>query len=333
MKDSLFDLVKNYSSLSISGMCKNAGKTTALNSIINNVPENETLALTSIGRDGEEEDILTLTPKPGIFIREGSLFATSAGLLRQCDVTREVLETTGISTPLGEVVVLRALSDGFVQLAGPSVVTQLVGLNKLFRQHGAKRVIIDGALGRKSLCSRSLTEATVLCTGASFSRSMEDVVAETAHVCGLLMTEESDDAIQAIGHEKPMEKFILLGSERETFSDGVELADALKKAREPRILYVEGAVTDSMLDPLVRAKLPEALMIVARDASKLLLSSACLRRLTAQKGRLGVLEGIHLAAVTINPFSANGDHFDETVFLRRMSEAISVPVVNVVRDG
>jgi len=246
-----------------------------------------------------------------------------------CDVTREILETTGISTPLGEVVVSRALSDGFVQLAGPSIVAQLVGLEKLFRQHGADRVIIDGAVGRKSLCSRSLTEATVLCTGASFSRSMDEVVAETAHVCGLLMTEELGNAICEIVYENPGNKYVLLGKEKQTFSDGADLTTALKQALEPRLLYVEGAVTDSMLDPLIRAKLPEGLTIATRDASRLLISSGCLKRLELQKGRLGVLEGIHLAAVTINPFSAYGDHFDETVFLRRMSAAVEVPVVNV----
>jgi len=310
-------------------MCKNAGKTTALNSIIRSAPDHEKLALTSIGRDGEEEDLLTFTPKPGIFIREGSLFATAEKLLRLCDVTREILAVTGISTPLGEVVMLRALSDGFVQLAGPSIVTQLVGLSQLFRQHGADRVIIDGAVGRKSLCSRSLAEAAVLCTGASFSRSMDEVVAETAHVCGLLMTAEAGGDVRELGSETHGNKYALLGKTKEFFPDGADLTAALKQADEPRLLYVEGAVTDSMLDPLIRAKLPEGLMIAARDASRLLISSNCLRRLSVQKVRLGVLEGIHLAAVTVNPFSAYGEHFDKTEFQRRMAAAVPVPVIDV----
>jgi len=334
MGDSLYDLVRDYRSLSISGMCKNAGKTTALNSLIRSVPDSETLALTSIGWDGEREDIVTGTQKPGIYIREGSLFATADGLLRHCDVTKEILEATNISTPLGEVVLLRALSDGNVQLAGPSMVMQLVGLSRLFREHGAGRVIIDGAVGRKTLCSRILAEATVLCTGASFSRNMDEVVAETAHVCNLLMTAEVPEPNTLIDPDSHTDKtrpskYILLGQEKILLPDGTDLAAVLKQTEEPRLLYVEGAVTDSMLDPVLRARLPEGLTIATRDASRLLLSADTLRKLKTQKCNLGVLEGINLAAVTVNPFSAYGNHFDKSEFINKMAAAVPVPVVDV----
>ena len=61
------------------------------------------LGLTSIGRDGESTDIVTGTEKPGIFVREGTLIATAKDMLRLGDITKEILMTTGIPTPLGEV--------------------------------------------------------------------------------------------------------------------------------------------------------------------------------------------------------------------------------------
>ena len=335
MSDALYDLVREHHSLSIVGMCKNAGKTTVFVSILRNFSSaSEILALTSIGRDGEAVDLVTGAKKPGIYVREGSLIATAEGLLRYCDVTREILAVTGITTPLGEVVVARALSDGNVQLAGPSMVEQLVGVSRLFRELGASRVIIDGAVGRKTLCSRSLAEATVLCTGASCGRSMDAVVAETAHVCRLLMTPEvKDTALADMRNRVRDEKYVLLGKENLLLPDEADLTGALRQMENPRLLYVEGAVTDSLLDPLLRSRLPEGFTIATRDAGRLLLSADSLRRLSMHKGRLGVVEDIHLAVLTINPYSVYGYDFDEPEFLRRMKEAVPVPVVNVRSGG
>ncbi|MCL2227332.1 MAG: hypothetical protein FWB97_06860 [Oscillospiraceae bacterium] len=329
MESSLFNLVQRYGSLSISGMCKNAGKTTALNSLVKNYPENETLALTSIGWDGEKTDTVTGTEKPGIYVREGSLFATSEKLLRSCDVTKEILETTGISTPLGEVVLVRALSDGNVQLAGPSIVVQLIGISKLFREHGASRTIIDGAVGRKTLCSRALAEATVLCAGASYSPSMEETIAEAAHMCSILTTAELPELKQQMGEGQPNGKYIIIGQENRHLPDEADILAEIKQSKAPRCLYIEGALTDSMLDPLVRSGLLREMKIATRDASRLLISRESSRKLKAAGGELAVLESINLAAVTINPYSAYGNHYHREMFMTRMKAAVPLPVVDV----
>ena len=337
MNEALYNLVNEYRSISIVGMCKNAGKTTVLGRLLQDFACcSDTLALTSIGLDGEAMDLVTGTEKPAIYVKEGSLIATAEGLLRHCDVTREILAATGITTPLGEVMVVRAKSDGHVILAGPSMVRQLVEISRLFRELGANRVIIDGAAGRKSLCSRSLAEATVLSSGASCGRGMDAVVAETAHVCRLLMTPEINDAAIKDTLKTTAQmggKYLLLGKENTILPDGADLIAVLRQTHLPRLLYVEGAVTDSFLDPLLRSALSEGLAVAVRDASRLLLSADSLRRLTMRNGRLEVLEAIHLAALTINPHSVYGYDFDEPEFLRRMKAAVPVPVVNVQSDG
>ena len=362
----LYDLICGYSSLSIAGMCKNAGKTTALGSILRNYPESETVALTSIGRDGEKEDVLTGAPKPAIYIRKGSIYATAEDLLPLCEAESEVLAGTGIFTPLGEVVLLKAHSDGNVELAGPSMVSQLVRLSQMFREHGADRAIFDGAMGRKSLCSRSLTEAAVLCTGAACGDSADEVVAETAHVCRLLTTPEDKGIAAEIDADNTQDcsqdcskncssagasprpticafpgggmnsspktipgKYVLLGSEKRAYPEGADLTAALKEEDNPRILYIEGAATDRVISPLLRIKLPGGFTIAARDASKLLLSADSVRKMSQRGMRLKVLEGIRLAAVTVNPYSAFGACFDKTELIDKMAAAVPVPVINV----
>ena len=172
--------------MSIVGMCKNAGKTTMLNWLLTSDHLRGTLGLTSIGRDGESTDVVTGTEKPGIFVKEGTLIATAKDMLRLGDVTKEILMTTGIPTPLGEVVILRARSAGYVQLAGPSITTQLKSVSQSFFELGADRSIIDGALGRKSLGARAVAEGVILCTGASYHMSMEKVIADTVHIYRLM---------------------------------------------------------------------------------------------------------------------------------------------------
>lgn len=165
MKEQLLRQLHSVKTMSIVGMCKNAGKTTMLNWLLEQGKLQGVLGLTSIGRDGESTDIVTGTEKPGIFVREGTLIATAKDMLRLGDITKEILMTTGIPTPLGEVVIVRARSAGHVQLAGPSITTQLKTVSKEFFDLGADISIIDGALGRKSLGARAVAEGVILCTG------------------------------------------------------------------------------------------------------------------------------------------------------------------------
>ena len=113
--------LRQVQSMSIVGMCKNAGKTTMLNWLLAHTGRQQVLGLTSIGRDGESTDVVTGTEKPSIFVPAGTLIATAKDMLRLGDVTQEILVTTGIPTPLGEVIIMRARSDGYVQLAAGSI--------------------------------------------------------------------------------------------------------------------------------------------------------------------------------------------------------------------
>jgi len=124
-------------------------------------------------------------------------------------------------------------------------------------------------------------------------------------------------------------KYVLLGSEKRAYPDGADLTAALKEEESPRILYIEGAVTDRVISPLLRIKLPGGITIAARDASKLLLSADSVRKMSQRGMRLKVLEGIRLAAVTVNPYSAFGACFDKTEFIEKMAAAVPVPVINV----
>jgi hypothetical protein len=331
----LSQLIAPYRAVSIIGMCKNAGKTTVLNSLLRQLADcGETLALTSIGRDGEGTDLVTGTKKPGIYVREGTLLATASELaLQHCDVTREILDTTGIFTPMGEVVLLRARSDGAVQLGGPSMNSQLAFVRDQFFRLGADRVLIDGALSRKSLCSRHVTEATVLCTGASYHKSLDVVVEDTAHQCRLLTLPETEHPLIREVQEESRALWLFDADGGHPLPAGTSLTDELRRCPNTLAVFFGGALSDFAVQPLLMANsLPRDLTLVVRDSSKILLRRENFEKLLRRGIRVQVLESIHLVALTVNPFSAYGYPMDGRALLEKMQERVPVPVIDVMKE-
>ena len=243
--------------------------------------------------------------RPSIFVPAGTLIATAKDMLRLGDVTQEILVTTGIPTPLGEVIIMRARSDGYVQLAGPSITAQLKEVSKTFFELGATQSIIDGALGRKSLGARNVADGIVLCTGASYNMSMDKVIEDTANFCRLM------DLPKA-----------------ETLPP--EAAEGLEKClKEHGEAYIPGALTDSMVVPLLRSGLLRGGRLVVADPSKVLLKPDTLDKLAVREVSLQTKDAARTLCVTVNPVSAYGWKFDKDVFIDRMRQSVKVPVINV----
>ncbi|MCE5235792.1 MAG: hypothetical protein ABFC62_01280 [Clostridiaceae bacterium] len=329
------ELTEGVRSISVIGMCKNAGKTTVFNVLVRELGQSgRALGLTSIGRDGESEDIVTHTHKPGIYVYEGTLVATAENLLKRCDITREILHVTPYNTPMGAVVLMRAKSDGKVQLAGPSITAQMRALKEEFYRFGADIVLIDGAVSRKTLSAPAVSEAAILCTGASYSANMDTTIEDTAHVARLLTLpvqtawtdEEMDMPFKKAALKRGDGSVYLLG-ENEAFSD-------VYKRENARHVYVKGAVTDALMKPVLEAGLDlSGASLSVEDGTKLLLSRALLERFFARGARLSVRLGMRLLAVTVNPVSAYGGHYPAREFLARMKERVSSPVFDVGEGG
>ena len=185
MRHSLAALIGDYKTISIVGMCKNAGKTTTLGRLID-VCRGERLGLSSIGRDGESKDIATGTDKPPVKVPAGTVFATAERLIPLCTVTRTVLALSDVVTPLGRVAILRADSEGCVQIAGPSTVEQTQQIATDMRAFGAARVFIDGAIFRRSIANPALCDAVVLAVGAAYHADMARVVNDAGFLCDIM---------------------------------------------------------------------------------------------------------------------------------------------------
>lgn len=337
---SIYEIIKNYKKISIIGMEKNVGKTTLLNKLIDEIGTKKIIGLTSIGRDGEEVDVVTETKKPRIFVRENTIIATARDCLRNCDITKEILEVTDFTSPMGKIIIVRARSAGYCDIAGPSYNKQVKYILKKMFEFGVDMTIVDGALGRKSTAIGDVADATILSTGASLSLDMLKVVEETKKTVNLLTLDEVDEKSKNLYFDildrtrmaliYKDEKIIELSSNN-SLDNVQELKQYLNK--DLNTILVRGAITENLLNSLITNRiLYEKIDLVALDGTRFFIKSEMLKKLPLSNIYLKVLNKINLLFVTINPWSPRGFEFNKDEFKKYMSDEIALPIINVKGD-
>ncbi len=190
----LYDLSSKYRTLSIVGMAKNAGKTTALNFLIEEAEdEGLNLGITSTGRDGEMTDLVTGTDKPRVYLYEDTIVTVPTQLYELAEAGLEILQKSKYRTSIGELMLCRVVDSGYVQIAGPVSVAETKRMCDEMFKLGCELILIDGAIDRKSIASPETSDAIILSTGAVISRTMKKVVQETVHIVNLYSLPELEE--------------------------------------------------------------------------------------------------------------------------------------------
>ncbi|MBI2733164.1 MAG: hypothetical protein HYX44_07670, partial [Aquabacterium sp.] len=113
--------VSRMQTVSVMGMSKNTGKTVCLNHLLAcALHERVAVGLTSIGRDGEDRDEVFAIPKPPVQVTPGCLVATARDTLLRAKVRTKLIDGSGINSPMGEILLVKALEAGTMEVAGPS---------------------------------------------------------------------------------------------------------------------------------------------------------------------------------------------------------------------
>lgn len=334
--------------VSVIGMTKNAGKTVTLNRlIIEAVEEKRILGLTSIGRDGEQEDVVTGTEKPGIDVVPDTLLATTDGCLTRSNARVEILENTREKTPVGQVLIVRVMQAGRVELAGPDTSRGVRYVCDRMLGYGAEQVLVDGALNRISSASPAITDACILSTGAAFDRDLHRVVEETAHQVRLLglplwkaedelLNRKNDESMDAWLPEKCAVGLVTRKGEIRT----LDLITALNGGREigrsmsseDQGVLIRGSLTGRTLKDLMNAtQLYRQIPLIIEDATRLFVTSRDWQIWQKRGLQVKVLRKSRLLFITINPWSPGGWTFDSRVFRDEMKKAAKpYDVINVL---
>lgn len=338
--------LQDLQSLAIIGLSKNAGKTTCLNHIISawqEAGQTRPLALTSIGRDGESEDILSGYEKPRIYVPTGTLIASAQAALQNSDALLEILELSNIRTALGEVIVCRALSDGYMELAGPSVTDEISSIERLMRQHEPECLfILDGALSRRSQAGSGMSEAVFLCVSAETSTDPEVLADMTNFALDMLQTPALPENIANLFAQatrtNPGKRTIMLSGKvpnldistldtPASVGYGKDIANALKP--DTLFLYLQGAMTDQVLEELLSETNFANLTLVVEDGTRLFIKPNSYLKLRERRVDLAVLTPIDVRLVCLNPTRVDGQCLDSQPYLDEMRKKLPVPVVDL----
>ncbi len=342
---SLWQLSERYHCIAIIGMEKNAGKTTVLNYLLKHAV-NKTVAITSIGYDGEDTDQVTQTDKPRIYVGCGTVVATVVGLLGRCDITRELLKFTGFSTAMGEVVLLRALSDGYVQIAGPSINAQMEKLVQMLIELNVDQIFIDGAASRKSSAAIGPADACILATGAAFSPDPDFVVEQTAFYAGLFNLPAADqpeiEELFAAGNSAATEhdgaNDVYAGSVSQLVCLGnaldVETAGAAALVGDLKLLVFKGVMPTGFAARLLeKTRDLQGLQIVVRDGTRILLNLEQYREFTRRGAIFKVHHQVPVLAITVNPTSPAGLMLDSAFLIKRLTKFCQLPVFDLLKNS
>lgn len=332
-------IIDKYKTLSIVGMSKNSGKTVTLNHLISEAAfEGLTIGITSIGRDGESDDIVTDTEKPKIYLTEGSLIATARSLMSLSDANIEILKVTNYRTPMGEVIIGRVRTSGYVQIAGPKLISEIDELSQEMLNMGADLVLVDGALDRISSADPSVSEATILATGAVISRNKRKTIEETAHIVNLFNLEEVDEYREEIKNLIDERTSALISNNGEiteipiitALNAGKIIADYVDE--ESKYLIIPGSLVDKTLKDLIDSTdLYKNLTIVIADGTKVFIAPREWQILLRKGLKVKVLHKINLVAITINPYAPQGYYFKPEDYLKEMKEFIpNIPIMDLM---
>jgi hypothetical protein len=341
--------------LALVGLAKNTGKTVALAALLGELSRaGRTVGVTSVGRDGEEHDVIDFRiEKPPVRLEAGALVATTDGLLRSSGVPHELLERTAIRTPLGEVLIARLKGAGTIEVAGPSAAADARRVADAMLAHGAQQVLIDGAIDRRAASSPEVVDGLVMSTGAILSEDLDEVVQRTADAVdlvrlggldtsspeGKLVRERAldlqpgaavmlDDEEGLTPHALPA-RFVLT-------AEPPAIADFLRRGSAPRWLLISGALPEAFLDgliPLARRR-KEPLKVLASDPTRVFVSKRSPSYYLTAGIELRVLKPIELLALTVNPVAPQSHSFDSARMRSLLGEVVhGVPIFDVMHPS
>ncbi|WP_048601544.1 lysine 5,6-aminomutase reactivase subunit KamB [Rubeoparvulum massiliense] len=328
----------------IAGLAKNVGKTTVLNGLL---AEGErrgySMAVASLGVDGEKYDVWSYREKPAVRLPPHTLVATAEQALQESEVEYTILQRLARSTPLGSIYLIRTLNAGTCKLAGTPTTADLQEVWEHFQYQGATHLLIDGAYDRVTAAQPNLVDGLILSVGASVHPSLQEVVKamedrllplslpDTSHLPLALRAYYEDEVA------KYPEQIWLWTEQGGQHWPGIwSLAEGSILSEIPHVgeagLYLPGALTTERLQQL--SKINPTLHLVLRDHTRWFLEACDVQPFYRRGGHCYVQQQLPLLAVTMNADSCAGYFFDpqEMAAALRAVMPPDVPLVDVLRQ-
>ena len=316
-------------SLALIGLSKNVGKTTTTNYLLETLIgekhySSDELALTSLGLDGEAIDALTGLPKPRYVPNEGLLIATTDGLVLRAEsegAQLQRLQQLPGRTALGPVIVARVIRPGQVIIAGPTLLNDLASAIDRLGRLGANLSIVDGAINRIGAAAPSISDACIVCTGASAAATPELVARRTADIVRRLSIRRTSfiDSNVKLTLQSRLCMVVVEGNEVViTCFDGKNMPQHESEwivkhmLTSPHPYFIlHGALTDELARALLTElhkvhklhSVKQAVELIVEDPTRVFCHSAVIKRLHDGGLEIRVLNPTRILAITANPYT------------------------------
>jgi hypothetical protein len=172
----IFDLARasGARSVFVAGIGKNVGKTVTMRAIYEAAyARGLRVGVASIGRDGEAIDAGDAAPKPRIFLRPGTLFATAREVLPHSPAV-ELVELSRLQTAAGALLYARVAQGAHYELVGPPTAS---GVREVVDELNSRceATVVDGAIDRVAALAGT-AGAIVVAVGASAAGTIDEAV-------------------------------------------------------------------------------------------------------------------------------------------------------------
>lgn len=176
------------------GTAKSVGKTTTFNAL-RAVAQRRgaTIAVTSIGRDGEPSDALDAQPKPRVRLAAGTFVALPAGLVPRSPALAILDDDGGAVGALGTTVFARVVLPTTCEIAGPPTARGMRRTIDRLRALCAGPVIVDGAIDRIAALAGG-DDAVIVATGGTSGATIARVAEVAAEAVARLTIPGRDPA-------------------------------------------------------------------------------------------------------------------------------------------
>lgn len=314
------------------GSCKNAGKTTLLNHLNEQLTRRlETPpALATIGRDGEPEDIVWRHAKPPVVLYPGNLFVTTEPDLTRLKTAAALVEKMPFQTMLGGIVLGKALRETNVEIVGPDTNAQLHHAIERMARHGASHQLIDGAFERRTQIAGEQGACLALVVSADIGPDVEQAARWLSY------QREMYDLPQAPPEFSPPPTFLPPRSGEEFFTPpewplGLHWLHGEKWNQDPaetETVFCKGPLTENMVDEHLDGLRNRDLVL--EDATKLFLDRRHWGILQRRCRHVFVLRELRLLLVAANPCGLLRQFGPDEFFNALRQAAPQLPLIDVV---
>jgi len=312
----------------IIGLSKNAGKTSFLNWIINNMPENSYGVITT-GRDGEENDLVTGLKKPKVMLPANTIYSTWDGEISKQSPLIEILTKLPMKAVSKDLWLIKTKAAIEAEVVGPASVADQIRLAKVILSYGAKHVFIDGSLDRKAVAGAEDIDSVII-SASPVSGKTDEIIEELDHLRLLSIIPKNEEKCLPETCCYRLNGIFFETDLKRIYGNESEIVTIL--AKKPDFVYLPGALTDRSYDKLNNSLESFYGVICLKNPLHLKLNKKNLRQLI--KKNLCVSHTFSIQGISLNSYAVDGNHLDsESLRTRVRKEFPDIPVIDVRETG